>query len=151
MLKVPLLLLFFSDLMYTIISSSEVKSNLNYCSIGFVKKSSRLLCRYNTFFNLFWDIAEKAVKCICYLFFFHYHLSIIVYVPNLLGVFFVDVDNLFDTCPNLIQFILIFFRKGFIVIYFTQSSYFIKKIPIGLKKVVQFLFFVAFFVLIHFL
>ena len=87
MLKVQLLLLFFSDLMYVIISSSKVKSNLNDCSIGFVRKSC-FVCRCNTFFNLFWDIEEKVVKCICYLHFFCYQLSIIVYVPNFLGVFF---------------------------------------------------------------
>ena len=44
MLKGPLLLLFFSDLMYVIISLSEVKSNLNDCSIGFVRKSSYVFC-----------------------------------------------------------------------------------------------------------
>ena len=85
-LKGPLLLLFLSVLMYVIISSSEVKSNLNDCSIEFVRKSC-FLCRYNTFFNLFWDITEKVVKYICYLLFFCYQLSIIVNVPNLLGVF----------------------------------------------------------------
>ena len=40
MLKGPLLLLFLSVLMYVIVSSSEVKSNLNDCSIGFGRKSS---------------------------------------------------------------------------------------------------------------
>ena len=44
MLKVPLLLLFLSVLMYVIIFSSEVKLNLNDCSIGFVKKSSYAFC-----------------------------------------------------------------------------------------------------------
>ena len=34
---------------------------------------------------------------------------------------------------------------------FSQSSYFVKRIPVGLRKVVQFLFFVAFLVLIYFL
>ena len=85
MLKGQLLLLFLSVLMYVIISFSEVTSNLNDCSIGFVRKSSCFLCRYNTFFNLFWDITEKVVKYICYLLFFCYQLSIIVNVPNLLG------------------------------------------------------------------
>ena len=111
MLKGPLLLLFFSDLMQVIISSSEVKSNFNDCFIGFVRKSYVFLCRYNTLFNLFGDIAEKLVECIYHLLFLCYQLSIIDYVPNLLGVFFVGVDNLFDTCPNIIQFILIVFLK----------------------------------------
>ena len=38
MLKGPLLLLLLSVLIYVKISSSEVKSNLNDCSIGFVRK-----------------------------------------------------------------------------------------------------------------
>ena len=59
--------------------------------------------------------------------------------------FFVDVDNLFDTYPKFIQFILIVFKNFFVIIYFTQSSYFIKRIPIGFKKVVQFLFFCSIF------
>ena len=142
MLKGPLLLLFLSVLMYVIISSSEVKSNLNDCSIGFVRKSSYVFCVGIISFSICFGILQKkVVKYICYLFFFCYQLSIIVNVPNFLGVFFVDVDNLFDTFPNFIQFIFIVFRKGFVVICLTQSSYFIKKIPIGLKKVVKFLFF----------
>ena len=44
-------------------------------------------CRCNTFFNLLWHITEKVVKYICYLLFFWYQLSIIVDVPNFLGVF----------------------------------------------------------------
>ena len=75
MLKGQLLLLFLSVLMYVIISFSEVTSNLNDCSIGFVRKSSCFLCRYNTFFNLFWDITEKVIKYICYLLFFCYELK----------------------------------------------------------------------------
>ena len=68
MLEGPLLLFFFfSVLMYVIISSSEVKSNLNDFSIGFVRNSSYVLCvGIILFFNLFWDITEKVVKCICY-------------------------------------------------------------------------------------
>ena len=89
--------------MYVIISSSEVKSNLNDCSIGLGENHHMFLCRYNTFFNLFWDITEKVVKiCLLCAFFFCYQLSVTVNVPNFLGVFFVDVDNLFDTFPNLI-------------------------------------------------
>ena len=103
MLKGPLLLLFFSDLMYVIISSSEVKSNLNDCSIGFVRKSSYVFCVGIISFSICFGILQKkVVKYICYLFFFCYQLSIIVNVPNFLGVFFVDVDNLFDTFPNFI-------------------------------------------------
>ena len=136
MLKGPLLLLFLSVLMYVIISSSEVKSDLNDCSIGFVRKSSYVFCIGIISFSICFGILQKkVVKYICYLFFFCYQLSIIVNVPNFLGVFFVDVDNLFDTFPNFIQFIVIVFKKGFVVICFTQSSYFFDKIPIGLKKV----------------
>ena len=86
MLIDPLLLSFFSVLKYVMISSSEVKSNLNDFSRGFVRNSC-FLCTYNTLFNLFWDITEKVVKHICYLLFFYYQLFIIVDVSNLFLAF----------------------------------------------------------------
>lgn len=54
MLKGPLPLLFFTVLMYVIISLSEVKSNLNDCCIGFVRKSSYVFC-VGTIAFLFFD------------------------------------------------------------------------------------------------
>ena len=151
MLKGPLLLLFFSDLMYVIISSSEVKSNLNDCSIGFVRKSSYVFCVGIIPFSICFGILQKKwlnVFAICFFSVINFPL---LFVPSLLGVFLIDVDNLFDTCPNFIQFILIVFKKGFVVICFTSlppslARYFIKRIPIELVQVVEFLF----FVLIHF-
>ena len=137
MLKGPLLLLFFSDLMYVIISLSEVKSNLNDCSIGFVRKSSYVFCVGIPFSICFRILQKKWLNVFAILFaFFCYQLSIVVYVPSLLGVFLIDVDNLFDTCPNFIWFILVF-KKGFVVICFTSvppslARYFIKRIPIEL-------------------
>ena len=69
MLKGLLLLLFFSDLMYVIISSSEVKSNLNDCSIGFVKKSSYIFCVGTIPFSICFGILQKKwlnVFAICF-------------------------------------------------------------------------------------
>ena len=102
MLKGPLLLLFFSDLMYVIISSSEVKSNLNDCSIGFVRKSSYVFCVGIIPFSICFGILQKKwlnVFAICFFSVINFPL---LFVPSLLGVFLIDVDNLFDTCPNFI-------------------------------------------------
>ena len=69
MLKGPLLLLFFSDLMYVIISSSEVKSNLNDCSIGFARKSSYAFCVGIILFSICFGILQKKwlnIFAICF-------------------------------------------------------------------------------------
>ena len=59
MLEGPLLLFFFSVLMYVIISSSEVKSNLNDFSIGFVRNSSYVLCVGIIHFSICFGILQK--------------------------------------------------------------------------------------------
>ena len=69
MLKGPLLLLFLSVLMYVIISSSEVKSNLNDCSIGFVRKSSYVFCVGIIPFSICFGILQKKwlnIFAICF-------------------------------------------------------------------------------------
>ena len=58
-LKGPLLLLFLSVLTYVIISSSEVKSNLNDRSIGFVRKSSYAFCVGIILFSICFGILQK--------------------------------------------------------------------------------------------
>ena len=70
MLKGPLLILFFNVLIYVIISSSEVKSNLNEFSIGFVRNSPYVLCvdiiPFPICFIQFFRIAFKKVSVINY-------------------------------------------------------------------------------------
>ena len=146
MLKGPLLLLFFSDLMYVIISSSEVKSNLNDCSIGFVRKSSYVFCVGIIPFSIYFGILQKKWLNVFAIWFFSVINFPLLFMFLIYWVFFFCfVDNLFDTCLNFIQVILIVFKKGFVVVCFTQSSYFIKRIPVRFKNVVQFLFFYSIF------
>ena len=112
----------------------QVTSNLNDCSIGFLWNSLYfLLCRYNTFFNLFQDITEKVVKCICYLPFFSYKLSIIADVPKLLGTFFLLLIISLIPCQTLFGLFLIVFKKVFVMMCYTYFSYFIKKISTGIS------------------
>ena len=80
MLKGPLLLLVLIVLIYVKIFSSEVKSNLNDCSIGFVRK----------WLNIF---------AICFFSAINFPLLLMFLFA---GCFFVDIDNLFDTFQNFI-------------------------------------------------
>ena len=82
------------------IASSEIKSNLNDYSIGFANNSSYAFCVGIIPLICFGILKKKWLIFFAICFFFCYQLSIIVNVPNLLGVFFVDVDNLFDTYPK---------------------------------------------------
>ena len=72
------------------------------------------LCRYNTIFNLFWDITERVVKCICYLLFllfFCYHLSIIVDAPKFLGVFLLMLITSLIPTQTLFSLFVLSLRK----------------------------------------